>query len=96
MQFATRRVEVHGEYGLVRRVHPQAARSMILGGQARKVDARSIRLCSGLSTLPRNEREVSRLSSNSNKTTREQRLDCGARLIQHKRIEDGSLYGLRA
>lgn len=95
MKFSTRRVAILGDYGIIRRVHPLAARAMIEAKQAMFEDAQSIRLCGGLSTLPRSERQADRPSTSSIQTTWRQRMTCGTRLIQHKPIEVPSLYGLR-
>lgn len=96
MKFLTNDVQLHGEYGFIRWVHGRAAHAMIRRGQATFEDPHTIRIRGGLSSLPRNEREVGRPSTTSIKTTFEQRLPCGAKVIQHKPVEDESLYGLRA
>jgi len=90
MQFSTRRVEVHGQYGLLYRAHPQQASRMIADGQAEFLDTKSIRVTGALSLAPRE----SRPSSNSCVSTRRERMPDGGILIQHKYIHaaDAPIY----
>ena len=87
-QFTKRRVMVLGTIGFVRYAHEQEARRLIESEQAKFVDGASIQLVSGLGSMSRSARDDDRPSTSSLKTTRTQYLDCGGRIIQHKRIDD--------